>query len=542
MDAPKMRTMKFEKAVVLACMLFAIYNVAFVATHRPLVLNRYRDSWSRIPAADEYLQTRTFAKDPFYKEAPPFAQFGLMEFLNAHLCRLTGWNPMCGFWVLLVLNTALFSAGNFLAGYLATRNTVAACVSMAVVPIVIGGEAPIGTGFPFYTALSWFGVFLVCLWGVDGENRERVTAYGSLTPVRGHARALCNSFAIGLFAGVLFDLHAFVGVLAFAATVTTTLIECPYLLLIRNAASLKATAMRLATFTAGFTLTAWRWVLLQLQLRPYLSKYNAHMLTAMEHRGLYMYSGLFALALGTWAMCVRVSCRREWRWLVPYLALGSLTILFGATRMEAAVSRFVGKMMADRLPLFCPLGPMSAIAFMEWKALLAMGKLPHRSALMCMLMPVIGAGITYAYGWARGHVGLIRRAYQYKEHPYAFLTSVGTNWHGKVILSDPWTSLCARELTGAYAVCVPSVEASPAVDHDARARLALSALIHGPGELTGSQVDAVLVVKSHSRFLENYDSPGFSELQPQEILAVWTNAGWKIEHNTDEMICLIPGK
>ena len=58
-----------------------------------VVVNRYTDSWWHIAVADEYVKTGIFAKDPFIENAQAkFAQFGLMDFSNALICKATGVN------------------------------------------------------------------------------------------------------------------------------------------------------------------------------------------------------------------------------------------------------------------------------------------------------------------------------------------------------------------------------------------------------------------------------------------------------------------
>ena len=65
------------------------YCSVFVFTHGHTVRNRFTDAWWHIAAADEYIRTGRFAEDPFLKDVPQFAQFGLMDVATATVSRVT---------------------------------------------------------------------------------------------------------------------------------------------------------------------------------------------------------------------------------------------------------------------------------------------------------------------------------------------------------------------------------------------------------------------------------------------------------------------
>lgn len=48
----------------------------------------HRDLWWHISAADEFSRTQKFGKDPFYEDAPPFTNFGLIDLINGDIARM----------------------------------------------------------------------------------------------------------------------------------------------------------------------------------------------------------------------------------------------------------------------------------------------------------------------------------------------------------------------------------------------------------------------------------------------------------------------
>jgi hypothetical protein len=121
------------------------------------------------------------------------------------------------------------------------------------------------------------------------------------------------------------------------------------------------------------------------------------------------------------------------------------------------------------------------------------------------------------------------------------VNDLGTGWRGKVILSDPYTSLFARGFVGSYAVGTAMWQSSSAVDDLAKYEVARRALLHGPSQLNGVQVDAVVVEKGSRAFLQ--DDPFtqmFTDISANQVVEVWTNQGWRVARETKNLFLLCP--
>ena len=191
-----------------------LYAGVFVLCHANIVRNRFTDAWWHIAAAEEYAVSGEFARDPFIPDAPPFAQFGLMEFLNAKLSNTFRCPPMKTFVFLIAGQTACFFIAAFLAGLLLRRRALDGLIVSALTFVQHGHHGVIGVGLPFHAAVAIF--YSLAVWILVSPM-----VYSGRRPSGGKGpwyttRLLVRCAVFGGVAGVLFDLHAFTGLLALA--------------------------------------------------------------------------------------------------------------------------------------------------------------------------------------------------------------------------------------------------------------------------------------------------------------------------------------
>ena len=528
-DPPGQDTRGLDSWLGILCVALAIYAAGFVVTHRALILNRYTDSWWHIAAADEYLRTGVFAKDPFYTDAPPFAPFGLMEFANARVCWLTGLSPKDVLPGLDVFFLILFLVGSFLAGCLVRRKVGAGFASVLVSALVYGYEGPIRTGLAFSTTLPWLTVVIVWMW----NSRSSGT------------RASLMALAQGLLLGVIFDVHVFVGAFGAGAAGVIGLWELGRRITAKDRVACVRWLQKYVVMAVGFLITAWPWVLLQLRVAPHLSGHSSpvwrftHSVADPE----YLLTGLggFAILLALYA--ARKFFREERGELTPYLILSAFILALRIPVVEKMIAQSTSYGVADRLTLFLPFGVMAAFLYDECAVLLSAPENRRRLAALALLGAALVLAFPLAYRRVRLNVWLIRRgANLYRQHRYAYLVDeLGPGWSRKTILSDPYTSYFARGLIGSYAVCVPAGNASHAVDHSARAALARNALVNGSAKLNGIHIDGIVIDKvNHADLASDPDAQTFADVSSDRVINVWTNSGWRVCRETDHMVLLCP--
>jgi hypothetical protein len=537
-------TRAFEKLVGLLCLIVLGFALWCTVTHSALILNRYRDSWWHIAAADEYQRTGVFGKDPFYKQAPPFVLFGLMDAANAKLSALTGWPPRITFLRLYSLNTLILLGAAFLTGYRLFRNPVAGLVSSAGVSIFCLTEWPFGSGFQFVTAVSLLGLFCVNLWSRPSRaSHTTPSPVGHTTddavtvPPRGFClRALWN----GIFLGIIFDLQVFVGLVGVLIVVLTAVVDSLGCLLRKDRQRFRASLATYALMAVGFLAVAWPWLWLQWRALPYLD--NPHKLLHMAQRSRYLTAMLIGDVLLAAHLIWRRQCRQTHPLPTPFLWLAAVLLVLSTPVGLWMIGRVSAPFLADRIPQLFPFGVVVAALYMQCRELVGANR--RTLAAGVGLLALIALAVTpVTYGRCRFCVGMLRRARtEYRQHPYAFLVDdLGTGWHDKVILSDPYTSFFARGFIGSYAVGTVMWQSSSAVDDLAKYEVARRALLHGPSQLNGLPVDAVVVEKDSHAFLQ--DDPFthmFADISANQVVEVWTNQGWRVARETANLFLLCP--
>lgn len=258
----KIKAVHINLACGVGFLLFALYCAAFTVTHKNIILNRYTDSWWHIAAAEEYAASGEFAKDPFFVDAPPFAQFGLMEFVNARLSLFTGASTR-DIWPWLVgWNVLAAAMVSFLTGFLIRRKFSEALACGFGWMIVYGRHTIIGVGMPFAAALPLLFLMLVLLWNGTRIAGER----------------LWMSVLKGALLALIFNLHVFVGLIG--CLIVAVAFICELMERHRSRGALIHLVIRAALMGAVFMALASRWILMHVRLRPFLAQVNAHNNTA----------------------------------------------------------------------------------------------------------------------------------------------------------------------------------------------------------------------------------------------------------------------
>lgn len=546
-DAPvperkEMRAFRFlNGACLLLFVVFTIGCAAYVVLHDHVVLNRFTDSWWHVAAADEYAKTGVFAKDPFFEDVPPFAQFGLTEFLCAKVSAWTGADTSRVFPLLVAVNAAVFLCAAFLAGYRLGGNAVAGCVSALSWAIVYPGHTLIGLGFPFNTAVALFALLFVS-WD---------WSHGPRSPAR------LGLAWRGVLLGILFDLHVFVGLAGGAVAGLWFLWQ---LISVARAGEggeagpsrgrpLMKWLLGAVVFAVPALVLAWRWILLHYSLRAFLGVSNAHEKTTYPVEipdvltlggGLLVLLLLLFLQRGRPEPAVDEGAAAPDRGptparLLPLLVLGSVLLLFCLPPFNGFVRAHTSWYMAKRIPrLFC-LGPVlgaGAVAILSagWRARLRI------AAKAAVIILVLGMTLPAAKTWLLLQAYLARQN-DYDEHVFGYLARElpdREQWEGKTVLADPNTSYLLRGMLKARVLTVIPGEASPAIDYAPRHALVKDALRRGPIALGGRRVDAVVLD------IRNSATRSFAERPVADIVDTWTGQGWLAARETEEFILILP--
>ncbi|MGQ9661184.1 MAG: hypothetical protein ACUVWX_02465 [Kiritimatiellia bacterium] len=506
--------------------------VLFVLARRCTVLNRFTDSWWHIAAADEYLRTGVFARDPFFEEAPPFAQFGLMDFLNAWVCRFLGTRPQEVFVPLVALNVAIFLSATFLAAYWPTGSTWTGLLSSAIWLVVFPGSAIISVGFPFPVASALLTFFLVSLVQLHA-NKARVWPW----------------LWRGVFLGGIFVLHALVGLVGLVLTAGWALFTLRRLVGQNFAPGLWRLALRWACFGAAFVLIAGRWIALHLSLRPILLTFNAHEREGSALDSASLVRLVLTLAIiGVALLLVRSKVRTEapdsstpqenhYRTvslLEALLLYGVMLFLCAVPPLNDLIRKGTSWYMANRVPWLFPIGPALVLAAVAQRALRPAALVLGARLVMALL--ALGVVLPQARKWVRLNLYLLRSS-EYAEHSYAYLNDLRSHFgrlSGKIVLADPSTSYYVRGMLGAYVVtAIPGV-ASPAVDFAKRDRVARQALLEGPAALGLRNVELVILDQ------KNGSTRHFTGRTVNEIVSVWTQQQWRVWQDTQHCVVLVP--
>jgi len=502
--------------------MFAVFVgccVAFVLMHGHVVLNRFTDSWWHIAAADEYLRTGNFAGDPFVQNAPPFAQFGLVEYANASISRLTGADTKQVFVFLVAFNVMVVLVSSFLAGYRLNGSVIEGCVCAVTWPFVYSRHGIIGFGLSFFAALSLLFLLMVLCW--SGESF-----------LKGGKR---SALWMGLILGVTFDLHAFVGLVGCVVAGVAFGLELSRVKTGRRSTDVESSyqlVLKAALFGLAFLAVSWRWILLHISLRPALNAINEHVRPEYAVQIGYVFVLLGGLVMLALIILVRVEGGRGGG-LLSCFVLGCALLVMCLPFVNRLIGEYTSWYMARRIPKLFPLGVVLAYAYSH----LADTLRNRRLAPANLCIALLGAALVMPSfrNQALLHLHLCR-THDFDRHSHECLTeSMERTFSGKTILSDPVTSYYARGMIGSYAVTVPAGHASPAVDYKAMDRKARNALAGGPDKLKGMRVDAVIVNK------QNDATAKFSRKAYNEILRAWIGGGWRATIDTADLTVLVPG-
>jgi len=488
--------------------------VGFIGLKRHVVLNRYTDSWWHIAVADEYLRTGLFAKDPFFQGAPPFAQFGLMDVVNAKVCALTGAVPRRVFPWLVAANGAVFLAGAFLSGYWMRRDAFAGLVSAAAWLVMFPGHTIIGIGFPFAASIPLLVFLAVSLWGREPG------AFG-----------IRAGLWRGMLLGVVFDLHAFVGLVGVGLVGVYAVAE-----LVRH--GLRRGIAGWLAFGLAFLAVSWRWLALHLALRPALAAVNAHISNAPELVGAEvtrLVGGAVLAGVTLWAVYRNMAAGSrspEARVARHVLGFTLSLILLSLPWANSLIRAHSSGYMAARIPWLFPVGIVFALSttiVMDggWGRRVAVRKLVILLLATALLAPA-------AKTWLLKQAFLARTA-DYDQHAFAYLEGLeGFDLRGKIVLSDPTTSYYARGMLGVRVLTVIPGEGSPAIDYAPRHGLVRKALVEGPSALDGRAIQAVLLDK------RNGAAEQFTGHAVEAMRAHWQAGGWCVAHETADAVLMMP--
>jgi len=545
--------MKLSKLDIVCMVLFAafaVYGFAFVVTHGHVVLNRYTDSWWHVAAADEYAKTGVFAKDPFFEDTPPFAQFGLMDFVNGAVSRLTGLDTSRGFVWLVAFNVVVFLVATFAAGFQLHGRIFEGCLCASVSFLAFNRLGIVGQGMPFFVAVSLVYLLMASLW--HGNGVWVASTFGVLWR--------------GALLGVTFDLHAFVGLVGCVIAALSLARQFAYPTLRRVLGrerdahpAMGVTASRKALFNIAmlcviFLAISWPWLRMHVTLRPVLKEINAHVCPGYPVRawsGLVLAAGIVMAILS--ATAERVSARsagdhcvkREEEGsdrviLIPYLVLGAVLVILCAPAVNRAIAERTSWYMARRVPYFFPLGLVMAISWSCLKRHFALGsragaeRFLRAGALLVALGLFVGAAVLgpSAKAVLLLHAYLVRTD-DLDRHRYAYLREeVGDAIAGRTAVSDPTTSYFARGMVGTYTITVPSGHASPAVDYVRRDALARRLLREGPADLQDAASHVVIVDKRQNT------TSRFAGCPANQIIKAWRAQGWSVLTDTERAIVL----
>ena len=516
-------------ALWLVFVLAVAYVSGFLLTHGHVSQYRYTDAWWRIAVANEYVRTGEFAKDPFFPGAPPMAQFGLLEFLNAKGKTWLGIDEERGYRLLVALGAVVFLVAGFVAGYWLRGNPLDGCVSSGVSWLICGRQGFAGIGIGFSVAAALLFVLMATFFSRFGAGRV-------VEPDRlfGGYRSCSRWGAIwrGGLLGVVTGLHVFVG-LAGVVVSAVVFVWTVYEAARRRESEWGRELVKAGWFGCAFLVVCWPWLAMQAGLRPALAVVNAHVLSGygIECKDILPLAGGVVVPLVYWVLARRPG--RALSSLISVLVWGALVLFVCIPPVNAFVGRQTSTWMAVRIPLLFPYGLAAAHALPLIGGAVRRGGL-WRVLAVCGVVLVLAGLAPLAARRALLHAYLVR-THDYDRHPYAYLReTVGTELQGMTVLSDPWASYYGRVLIGTYAVVVPPGHASPAVDYTFREAVARSALAGGARHLRGMSIDVVLIDKIHGA------TESFCGTNAEGIVSAWVSEGWHVTHETKNVVVLRP--
>ena len=497
-------------------LIFLIGSVGFVLARRNVVLNRFTDSWWHVAVADEYAATGIFARDPFFEDAPPFAQFGLMDYLNAHISSSTRMDTRQTFSLLISGQVALFLTGAFLAGYWPGRQMLCGLVSAVGWTLTFPGHTLIVLGFPFAAATAVLAFVIVSL----------VAEPGNLRPPGFLWR--------GALLGLVFSLHAFVGLVGVLVSIMIFGFEACRRW--HPERVLRTRVLAWGGFFAAFLLVSGRWWLHHLSLRSALSQVNAHMRDAYPvDRGpvLLLLGALFLVGL---VGASRDATREARRVALGLVVFGGFLGVCCLPPINALVREHISWYMARRLPWLFPTGAALAlgVSMLLDKPFMS-GPRKARSVAVMLVMCAMVIPAAKVWGLQQLYLG---RTADYDKHDFEYIdewAAPGGTWRGQTVLSDRTTSYYVRGMLKAYVCAMIPGEGSPAIDYAARNAFARQALVGGPDQLMGMDVDAVLLDR------KNGATERFTGHEVDDLVTVWTRSGWRVEYDMPHFVTLMPG-
>jgi len=452
----------------------------FIVSRGHVVINRYTDATWHMAVADEFACTGAFGKYPFIPDAPAFAQFGLWDFLNGLTQRVMELQPERVFVVSNGLTAALFLLASYLAGVLATRRATCGVLSLVTISatLAMGETTIVRAGWPFALAtclvfllLASLRLFLEQASLFLSNRRGSVIRY----PV-----ALCiNACAIGVLTGVIFSLHAFVGLFGALAVI---LILLPYVALWHR--SFGRVIVLAALMTISFLAVSSPWLVMHISLRGVLAERNYHHYSASPPE----FGTINTLALCVLAgMLVHIrringSCMQRLTYILSVTALISTFLAFPA--VNRFVAQFTSAFMAERVLSFFPSGLLIA-SVPAYVAAIGLRSIARRlvSCGVVLAFALVIAPLSFReakncfYMW---------RTEDYDSHEYGDLLRMRhLGLEKQTILSDPFTSYFSRRFLKTYAVTVPPGHASPSIDYSTRDAIWKNAL-QEPREATQS--------------------------------------------------------
>ena len=200
---------------LLVLLLICVFTTILSRGH--IIVNRYTDATWHMAVADEFARTGIFAKDPFIPEAPPFAPFGLWDFINGSLQRRFDATPEQVFVTSNAVSCTLFLLASYFAGLLATGRVICGWLSLVTISVTcaMGETTIVRAGWPFALASSFYYLLLGSLCAFSGRVSSFLTSH-TVSGIRSPFLLWMSAFGMGLLLGAVFDIHAFVGLFSLA--------------------------------------------------------------------------------------------------------------------------------------------------------------------------------------------------------------------------------------------------------------------------------------------------------------------------------------
>ena len=487
----------------------------------------YRDLWWHISAADEFSRTQEFGKDPFYEHAPPFTNFGLIDWMNGSATRVLGYEARSVCAITFLLGETIFLLVAFWIGWSVGGSSVAGGLS------VLACWTFSKIIFPYHLTLILVYLLYVSIWGPNNAS-------GKLAIRTWRETGLWGAIWRGACLGLSFAIHPFAG--TFAVLVVAISMAITYFSRFRDGTNEHNTLKILVFFLVAFIVAA-PWILFQARLRPLLVAHNEHnLIPAVEtwtskasYAPLLYWVALYAFLIGTVATMRR---SLEWRF---YMNLGLALLATFAPWTFHHIANLTSIYFPPRLPLFFPYGVVAAMM-----PLAVMGMWASRKRFSFAAVPILGSTfLMLVYGYRSIRVETYRFFKSEGGTPYDYLgAELRGDWHGRCVLSDPLTSYFARGMLGCYVIVVPAGDASATAPHTVRTQIALDALRNGPAVLdrAGLAVDAILLDKKRSYLPEYFSEyPGFRDfmtLDYRQVQIAWSLQGWHKKMETANCILL----